>query len=116
MHEIGDALLAFLISLCPAALGASVSLAYETGLTWGRRVTQLWVGIVVSYFATNAIAALSPWGPLDPFVRQAIGFVIGMIAFKATPRFMTSSVEVVADLPASVREMIPFLRKKKDVA
>lgn len=111
-HGLLEATLAFLVSLLPPALGATVSLAYEQGLTWAARFTQLWVGIVVGYFGAGAIAALWPWGSLDAFVRQAIGFVVGMIAFKATPRFMGSVVEIVADLPSRVADLVPFLRRK----
>jgi hypothetical protein len=109
IHEIGAALLAFVISLMPAALGAAVTLAYETGLTWSRRFVQMSVGIVVSYFATGAIGAVVTF---SPFVIQAIGFVVGMIAFKAVPRFRDGMVEAVADLPGTIRDSIPFLRRK----
>ncbi len=111
-HGLVEAALAFLASMLPPALGATVSLAYEQGLTWAARFTQLWVGIVVGYFGTGAVASCWPWGDLDAFVRQAIGFVVGLVAFKATPRFMGSIVEIVADLPARVAEMVPFLRRK----
>ena len=110
IHEIGAALLSFLVGLTPAAFGAAVSLAYETGLTWSRRFVQMSVGIIVSYFSTNAIAAI--W-PQDPFVIQAIGFVVGMIAFKATPRFIEGLVEKVALLPAAIFDRV--LPAKKDL-
>lgn len=101
LHELGSTLLAFFVGLVPAALGAAVSLAYETGLTWSRRFLQMSVGIVVSYFATGVIRVLWPWGHPDPFVIQAVGFVVGMIAFKATPKFIAGLSERVTDIPAA---------------
>jgi hypothetical protein len=101
LHELGATALAFLAGLVPAALGAAVSLAYETGLTWSRRFTQMSVGIVVSYFATGVIRVLWPWGVPDPFVIQAVSFVLGMIAFKATPKFIAGLSERVTDIPAA---------------
>ena len=102
LHEFGVNLLAFLFGLTPAALGAAVSLAYETGLTWSRRFLQMSVGIVVSYFSTGVIRVLWPWGHADPFVIQAVGFVFGMIAFKATPKFIAGMSERVTDIPAAI--------------
>lgn len=64
LHDFGTWLLAFVISLVPAGLGAVVSLLVEAGLTWGQRITQVWVGIVVSYFVTNAANALFGLHPL----------------------------------------------------
>ena len=101
LHDFGTWLLAFVISLVPAGLGSVVSLLVETGLTWGQRIAQVWVGIVVSYFATGVIRVLWPWGQPDPFVIQAVGFVVGMIAFKATPKFIAGLSERVTDIPAA---------------
>lgn len=101
LHELGVTLLGFVLGLMPAALGAAVSLAYEPGLTWSRRFTQMSVGIVVSYFATGVIRVLWPWGVPDPFVIQAVSFVLGMIAFKATPKFIAGLSERVTDIPAA---------------
>ena len=111
LHEIGDALLAFLLGLMPSALGAVVGLFYETGITWSRRFAQLSVGVIVSYFVTNAANAL--W-PVDPFVRQAIGFVVGMIAFKATPRFIASCTDMIAEAPSKIFERVLALFPRKD--
>ncbi|TPG14354.1 hypothetical protein [Sphingomonas oligophenolica] len=103
LHEIAGAAMTFLVGLMPAALGAAVSLAYETGLTWSRRFVQMSVGIVVSYFATNAIGAV--W-PQQPFVIQAVGFVVGMIAFKATPKFIDGAADKVAGLPGAIVDRV----------
>jgi hypothetical protein len=117
LHEASTALLAFAIGLVPAALGAAVSLAYEAGLTWAMRFTQFAVGVTVSYFATNVTVSIwARWAgsPPDPYIQQAVGFVVGMIAFKAVPRFRDSAVEAVASLPSTLRDMIPFRRKGGD--
>jgi hypothetical protein len=93
-HQLAGAVLAFLIGLTPAALGAAVTLAYEKGLTWSDRFTQFSVGVCVSYFVSGAVAAF--WA-LNPFVLQAVSFTIGMIAFRATPRLTSSLIERLVD-------------------
>ena len=103
LHDLLAAIGAFLLALVPAALGAAVSLAYESGLTWSRRFVQMGVGIVVSYFSTNAIGALVA---LSPFVLQAVGFVVGMIAFKATPRFIAKISDRLPDAADAVLDRI----------
>lgn len=90
LHDLLDAVLAFLIALVPGALGAAVSLVYEEGLTWSRRITQMMVGITVSYFARNLAHGLTGW---DDYLLQAVGFVVGMTAFKATPALIAGIVE-----------------------
>lgn len=90
LHDIGDALLAFLITLMPGVAGAAVSLVYEQGLSWSKRVTQMMVGITVSYFARNVANSLTGW---DDYLLQAVGFVVGMTAFKATPALIAGLVE-----------------------
>ncbi len=108
LHAL-EPLLAFLIGLAPGALGAAVSLAYEKGLTWSDRFIQFAVGTTVSWFAGKAVGGIMT---LDPFVMQGVTFTLGMIAFRATPRFASGMADLVADLPARLREWLPFLRKK----
>lgn len=90
VHEVVEAALAFLAALVPGTAGAAVSLVYEQNLTWTQRVTQMMVGITVSYFARNLAASLTGW---DGYVLQAVGFVVGMTAFKATPAMIAGIVE-----------------------
>ncbi len=97
-----DAIMSLLIGLTPAALGAGVSLMYEKGLTWGDRFARLAVGVTVSWFTSRAVGALWPWQPIDPFVLQGITFTLGMIAYKATPPFISSASSVIAGLPAAI--------------
>lgn len=109
LHDAVAAIVTFLLSLVPAAVGSTVSLAFEAGLTWAQRFVQLFVGIAVSYFATNLVTAIYP---VSEPVRQAIGFVAGLIAFKAAPRFRDEVVDAVAGIPGQIRDAIPFLRRK----
>lgn len=107
-HAI-DTLLGFAAGLAPGALGAVVSLAYEKGLTWSDRFIQFAVGTTVSWFAGRVVGAIVS---LDPFVMQGVTFTLGMIAFRATPRFASGMADLVAELPARIRDWLPFLRKK----
>jgi len=110
-HELTATALTFLAGLVPAALGAAVSLAYESGLTWSRRFAQMSVGIVVNYFATGAIGAVFGFGP---FVLQATGFVVGMIAFKATPKFIAACSDAIATAPTRLLDRLIALLPGKD--
>ncbi|AOH83615.1 hypothetical protein AWL63_06145 [Sphingomonas panacis] len=109
IHQLIETMLELLVGLCPAALGAAVSLVYEKGLTWRERFVQWVVGIIVSWFAGRAIGALFS---LSPFVLQAVSFTLGMIAFKAVPKFIASCTDAVAGLPSDLRDR--FLPRKKD--
>lgn len=102
-------LIALLIGITPAALGASVNLFVERGLTWGDRFSRLVVGILVSYFATRAIGAMFV---RDPFLLQSIGFTLGMIGYKSTPGFIASASAIVASLPEALKSR--FLPPKDD--
>lgn len=102
-EQLLDSILALVVGLTPAALGAAVSLAYEKGLTWSERCVQFAVGIVVSWFASRAIGAIMT---LSPFVLQGVTFTLGMIAFRAVPRFMSSCSDAIATLPTDLRSRI----------
>lgn len=109
LHDIADAAQQFLSALMPAAIGAAVGQAWEKGVSWSQRLLQWIVGICVSYYAGLLIVAL--WD-LGPFAADAVSFFLGMVAFKATPRFIQSAVDVVAALPTGIRDWI--LPKKDD--
>lgn len=114
-HEASAAALTFAAGLVPAALGTVVSLVFEPDVSWPRRVAQMMVGVTVSYFVTNAAGALWPWQPLDPYVRQAIGFVLGMIAFRATPKFIHGAGEALGAAPGRLLDRaLAILPGRKD--
>lgn len=93
----------FAAGLVPSALGAAVSLAYEPGLTWSQRFVQLSVGVCVSYFVGGAVHGLTDW---SAFVLQAIQFVTGMIAYRATPRVTQALVERLVALPGALLDRV----------
>lgn len=101
-HALFDALWALLAALVPGAIGATVTLAFERGLTWSQRFLQLAVGTIVSFYAARMVGAI--WHGIDPLLLEGVKFTIGMIAFKATPRFIASAVDVVAGLPPLIRD------------
>lgn len=100
LAEMIEAAFAIVAGITPAALGATVSLAYERGLSWGDRFGRLLVGIVVSYFTTKVVDAM--WLD-DPFLLQAVSFTLGMIAYKATPPIAQQLTDMLVALPAMVR-------------
>lgn len=114
-HDASVAAVAFVASLIPATLGSAVSLAFEPDVSWPRRVVQMMVGVTVSYFVTNASVVLSPWQPIDLAVKQALGFVLGMIAFRATPKFINGAGEALGAAPGRVLDrLLAFLPGRKD--
>lgn len=96
-------------AITPAALGASVSMAYERGLTWGDRFARLMVGIAVSFFTTRVVDAL--WLD-DPLLLQSVSFTMGMIAYKATPQLARNITDIVVAIPGWLGTR--WLGKSKD--
>jgi hypothetical protein len=98
-------------ALAPAAIGAAVGQAWEKGLSFGQRLLQWAVGICVSYYVGGGLAG---WFHLDAFVLDAVKFMLGMIAFKATPRFISGGVAVAGGLPEQLRDRLLGPAKKED--
>lgn len=111
LHEVADTILAFLISLLPSALGATVSMMVDDGITWGRMLARLWVGIVMSYFISRALDATLA---LHPFVTQAISFLIGMVAYKSAPGFIAGCATALGEAPALLRDKVLNLLPSKE--
>lgn len=112
LHDLVDGALALLGSILPSALGATVSLSYETGLTWGQRALRLWVGVTVSYFVMRAGGALFD---LHLYVLQAVAFLLGLIAYRAAPAFIDGTVAAIREAPALIRDrLLAFLPSKKE--
>jgi hypothetical protein len=110
LHEAFETILSFLISLLPSALGATVSMMVDDGITWSKMFARLWVGIVVSYFVKGALIALLA---LHPFVTDAVSFLTGMVAYKSAPGFIAACSTVLAELPGQLRDRaLAFLPKK----
>ncbi|USU08895.1 hypothetical protein NF700_00800 [Sphingomonadaceae bacterium OTU29MARTA1] len=111
LHDFLEAAIALLMSLLPAGLGSIVSMLYDMPPTWPKRLSQFCIGAVVSYFVQRAVGALYP---LHPFVLQALGFWIGMIAFKAAPSFIAGCATAAGELPTILRDrLIAFLPTKE---
>ena len=105
-----DAAQTFVIGLTPGAIGSAVGLAHEKGLSWAERFTQLAAGTVVSWFVARALGGAVD---LNPFVLQGVNFTAGLIAYKATPRFIAAAADVVGGLPAALRDRFFPARKDK---
>lgn len=80
----------------PAMAGSGVGQAWSKGLTWRQRTVQWLVGIFVSYYATRGLAELFGLGP---FISQAIGFVIAMMAFEVAPKIITAASVIAERIP-----------------
>ena len=80
----------------PAMAGSGVGQAWSKGLTWRQRTVQWLVGIFVSYYATRGLAELFGLGP---FISQAIGFVIAMMAFEVAPKTITAASIIAERIP-----------------
>jgi len=84
-------------ALAAPAIGSAIAQVWESGLSWGQRLIQWVVGICVSYYVTGGMSAVFH---LDPFVNQSIGFMVAMVAFRATPAFIASAVSSAGGLPS----------------
>lgn len=108
LHVMVAAALKLLQALVPAALGAVISQLLQKGVAWRDRFVQVTVGIVVSYYVTLGLVA---WLALDPFVGQAISFVLGMSAYQATPKLIASITEACARVPGLIADRIGGRRR-----
>lgn len=111
LHQIIAGLQDAASALAPAAIGAAVGQAWEKGLSFSQRLMQWAIGICVSYYVGGGLEA---WLRLDPFVSDAISFVLAMIAFKATPRFIAGGVDVIGALPADLRARLTGKKESED--
>lgn len=91
----------------PAALGSAVAQAWKPGLSWRQRLVQWIVGICVSYFVTRGLGMWLGW---HEFVSQAVGFVIGMMAFEVAPRLVKGVGDTAAELPVLARDLVAKLK------
>jgi hypothetical protein len=106
--EIWEAVKAIGAALMPAAIGSAVAQAWQEGLSLRDRFIQWAVGICVSYYVTLGISAFFGLGQ---FAAQAVGFVVAMIAFQGTPKFIAGCSRTLESLPEAVRDR--FLGGKK---
>jgi hypothetical protein len=83
--------------------GSGVGQAWSRGLTWRQRTLQWLVGIFVSYYVTRGLAEL--WG-LGPFLSQAIGFVIAMMAFEVAPALIAAATSIANRAPQFFADFI----------
>lgn len=89
--------------LAPGALGATVSIMTQTGLTWAQRFVQLAVGIVVSYYAGEV--ASNVFG-LSDIVKNGVGFTAGIGAFEIVKHLRTSLGALADRLPGDIWETL----------
>lgn len=106
-HDLAQFVANLFWALLPGALGALVAQSWERGLSWVERAVAIIAGMIISYYVKQLI--LYFFG-LDPFVGDSIGFLAGLVAFKAAPGFQRSAAGAIADLPAYLRDRI-FSRK-----
>lgn len=105
-QEVLEAAKTLLSTIMPAAIGSAVAQAWEEGLSLRDRCIQWIVGICVSYYVTLGISAVFGLGA---FAAQAVGFVLAMIAFKSTPKFIAGAARTLETLPEVLRDR--FLKK-----
>jgi len=106
--EIWEAVKAIAGALMPAAIGSAVAQAWQEGLSLRDRFIQWAVGICVSYYVTLGISAIMGLGQ---FAAQAVGFVVAMIAFQSTPKFVSGCSAALERLPQAISDR--FLGGKK---
>ncbi|MBV8971480.1 MAG: hypothetical protein JO290_04230 [Sphingomonadaceae bacterium] len=90
-------------ALVPAALGSAVGQAWKPGLSWRQRLVQWVTGICVSYYVTLGLTAWLGW---SPFVGQAVGFVLAMMAFEIAPKLVASCSAAVGHIPGYVDQLV----------
>lgn len=107
LNDISDAAMAIgrdmLAAIGPAMAGSGVGQAWSTGLTWRQRTIQWLTGILVSYYVTKGVTEVFGLGP---FMGQAIGFVIAMMAFEVAPKIIAAASATAARIPEFVADFV----------
>lgn len=101
--EIFDTAATAATALAPSAAGATIATLIKRGLSWTERAVQIFVGIVVSWYARMAIDAI--FAP-DPFLSQSIAFTIGLLACDALPRLRERAIVRIAELPDVIADFL----------
>lgn len=78
--EVFEGLRHWLEPFVPGAVGAAIAQMWESGLGWRDRLAQWTVGVTFAAFLVPAAGHVFHW-PL-PLIN-AVGFVVGTLAFKA---------------------------------
>lgn len=89
--------------LVPGALGAAVAVAVQGAMSWTQRFLQLTVGIIVSYYAGEAAAALFD---LSDVVKNGVGFTAGIGAFEVVKSLRVSLGDLAKRAPGDLWEAL----------
>lgn len=101
--DIARAVWDWLQPLIPGALGAAVGQAWERGLGLRDRLIQWTVGLLFAAYVVPGLGHLLHWG--QP-VTNAVGFVVGTIAFKAVGKWREAAIEGGAGAFRSLPEIV----------
>lgn len=93
----------FLAGLVPGAIGATLNIAFQTGLTWTQRFIQLATGIIVSYYAGEAAREVFH---LTQFATDSVSFTAGLVAYNTAKRLNDAIPEVVARIPGELWDSV----------
>lgn len=100
LAHLWDMLRHLLEPFLPGAIGAAVGQMWEPGLSFRQRLIQWSAGLSFAVFIVPGLGHVFGWG--DPIV-DAVGFVVGTIAFKAarplTQAFIDGGSETLRSMP-----------------
>jgi hypothetical protein len=99
--------------LAPGAIGAAIAQAWEPGLSLRQRMVQWFVGLAFAAFIVPALGHLFGWG--QPIVN-AVGFVVGTLAFKAVPALREAFVDGATGALRSIPEIFRSWTRKPGAA
>ena len=88
-------------SLTPSLIGSAVAQVWKPALPFRERFVQWVVGSTVSFYATQAVMAVTG---CSAFVAQSVAFGIALIAFDATPRVIRAVTDIIAARAAKIAD------------
>lgn len=90
-------------------LGSMVSLAYMPGLSWRQQVAATVAG---GFTASFVCWALQDWMHLSSAIAGGLSFVVGLVAFRATPSLIKAVADSLARLPDIVVQLAGALAER----
>lgn len=99
IHDLG-------LTLIAGFLGSLTSLAYMPGLTFRQQLAATFAGGLTASFVSWAV---TDWLHLSAAVAGGVSFVVGLVAFRATPALIKGLASTLEGIPNLINPIVQAL-------